>query len=63
MEDLKKWVNIRIDYWEGVCEKHPEENRWASPDVIFDAAIEIGQEKGILDGFYQVMEFIEGHRR
>lgn len=61
--EIKTLIQHRIDYWEGVCEKHYDEPRTISEQVIFDKGQIIGEEKGILNAFYHVMGFIDGQRK
>lgn len=55
IEHVKSWVQLKIDYWEAMCAKH----KCVPPIKKCQCDFEEGMEKGILDGFYQVMEFIE----
>jgi hypothetical protein len=63
LEQVKNWVQHRIDYWENICEKHKYEPSCVSEQVIFEEGIMIGEEKGMLAAFYMVIECINGQRR
>ena len=48
---MQDWLQRRIDYWEDVVEKEqqsPEEHAWS---------------EGILQGFYEALEYLQGQRR
>lgn len=52
-QEVKEWVNHRINYWEDELEK--KDSSRTTEDII--------ETRSILSGFYMVMEFINGQRR
>ena len=63
-KELFDWIQKRIDYWEGVVEKHP--NDYEELDdigIAWHKGLERGEDRGILDGLYQVQEFLTGQRK
>lgn len=51
VQQIKEWVQRKIDYWEDTCEKTKV------------SGYEEGEDDGMLAAFYMVREFIDGQRR
>ena len=62
-QEIKEWVQRRIDYWENNSDHHHKEPIQTLAQLAFEEGEEQGEEKGLLAGFYMVMEFIDGQRR
>jgi hypothetical protein len=61
---IKAYIQQRIDYWETACEDHEKDYEHLTHiKDVWERGQEIGEERGILDGLYQVMEFLDGQRR
>ncbi len=60
---LKEWVQHRINFWEDACERHRDTPIQTTSQHAFDEGVELGEEKGFLEGLYMVMEYIDGQRR
>lgn len=57
---MKEWLQKRIDYWETVVEQDAKK----SQDALDARDIsEAGYHEGILQGFYEAIEYLEGQRR
>lgn len=54
--EIRCWIHKRINRWEEICETHKDFEHTRENDSVFDQ----GLDKGIIEGLYQVMEFIEG---
>jgi len=54
---IKDWLQKRIDYWEAVIEHTPQ------PPLDYEGIKEHGYADGILQGFYEAMEYLDGQRR
>ena len=54
---MKEWLQKRIDYWEDVVEK---ENDYQAG---MTSTLEKEYHKGLLQGFYEAMEYLDGQRR
>lgn len=68
VEEFKKQMLDRIqqsiDYWESVVELHPNDYETFDDMVkAWRAALERGQEKGILDELYYAHEILTGQRK
>ena len=50
-QEVKEWVQRRIDYYEDVCK------------TTRSSEYEEGEDDGMLAAFYMVLEFINGQRR
>lgn len=62
-QEIKTWVQLRIDYWEDIADKHYKHPIQTLSQLAFDEGEAQGEEKGVLAGLYMVMEFIDGQRR
>jgi hypothetical protein len=64
LEQVKNWVQKRIDYWEDEVEKHPNDfETFTDIGETWRLGLERGEEKGMLAAFYMVIECINGQRR
>jgi len=63
LEQVKKWIQHRIDYYETIVEKQPNilENSTNIEEKLKGFAQ--GEYIGLRDAFVMVMECIEGKRR
>jgi hypothetical protein len=55
VQNITSWLQIKIEEWEEICSKH----KGIPPIKKCQCDFDEGMEKGVLDGFYQVMEFID----
>lgn len=62
VEQVREWVQHRIDYWEEVCEKHQDEIPRNNEDA-YKSGFEEGEDRGMLAAYYMVIEYINGQRR
>lgn len=62
IQEINDWIQRRIDYWEDVCDKHKVPIHTLT-ELVYEEGKEQGEESGMLEGFYQVQEFIKGQRR
>lgn len=64
-KQIKDWANERIKHWESVYKNHIDKDLCLTeaPDTIYTLGYEHGQESGILDALYQLVEYIDGYRK
>lgn len=60
IEEIKNWIQLRIDYWEKTIESTvgSEYSQFCTKQAYCE-----GEAEGTCQAFYEVLEFINGQRK
>ena len=60
-KQIKNWAYQRLRYWSNMFVHNPKEIIGCDA-AAYDEGYERGQESGILDAFYQIIEFLDNKK-